>query len=74
MKAGNMYDLLRTLQRNTNISGSYSFGEYVHVVLSPSGISPEDVQSYLQQQGLTEIEWKKATVTVEDCFIKLLRE
>ncbi|MBS1748907.1 MAG: ABC transporter ATP-binding protein [Bacteroidetes bacterium] len=74
VKAGNMYDLLRTLQRNTNISGSYSFGEYVHVVLSPSGISPEDVQSYLQQQGLTEIEWKKATVTVEDCFIKLLRE
>ncbi len=73
VKAGNMYDLLRALQRNTNITGSYSFGEYAHVVLSASDISPEEVQSYLQQEGLTEIEWQKTAVTVEDCFIKLLK-
>ena len=73
VKAGNMYDLLKTLQHNKSITDSYAFGEYAHVVLPPSGISPEDVQAYLQQQGLTGVEWRKADVTIEDCFIKLLK-
>ncbi len=73
VKAGNMYDLLRALQSNKNITDSYAFGEYAHVVLPPSGISPEDVQAYLQQQGLAGMDWRKADVTIEDCFIKLLK-
>ena len=73
VKTGDMYGLLRALQSNKNITDSYAFGEYAHVVLPPSGISPEDVQAYLQQQGVAGIEWRKADVTIEDCFIKLLK-
>lgn len=73
VKAGNMYNLLRALQHNKNITDSYAFGEYAHVVLPSSGISPEDVQAYLRQQGLAGVEWRKADVTIEDCFIKLLK-
>lgn len=73
VKAENMYDLLKALQNNKNIADSYAFGEYAHVVLPSSGISPEDVLAYLQQQGLTGMEWRKADVTIEDCFIKLLK-
>jgi len=73
VKAENMYDLLRALQSNKNITDSYAFGEYAHVVLSPSGTSPQEIQTYLQQQGLKGLEWRKADVTIEDCFIKLLK-
>lgn len=74
IKADNMYTLLHTLQAYDKIDNSYAFGEYAHVALAKNSINPEDVVSYVQSKGITGVEWKKADVTIEDCFINRLKE
>ena len=69
LKAENMYKLLKSLEAYDQIRNSYAFGEYAHATLIGSD---ESVKKYLQESGLNNVVIRKATPTIEDCFIKLL--
>ncbi|HEX6891192.1 MAG TPA: ABC transporter ATP-binding protein [Chryseolinea sp.] len=70
IKAENMYKLLKSLEGYSQRKNSYAFGEYAHVTFKT--YSEENVKKHLQESGLKDIVIRKATPTIEDCFIKLL--
>ncbi|RFM31389.1 ABC transporter ATP-binding protein [Chitinophaga silvisoli] len=68
VKADQMHRLLKALQASPLVKDSYAFGEYAHVTFEG------DLEQELAKQGLTGIELQTTPVTIEDCFIKLLKE
>lgn len=72
IKASNMHALLKVLRGYDQVMNSYAFGEFAHVSFKDPKINQEQVNTYLQDQQLTDIDLKKTAVTIEDCFIKLL--
>ncbi|MCC6289445.1 MAG: ABC transporter ATP-binding protein [Chitinophagaceae bacterium] len=71
VKADNMYELLKVLKEYKKALNSYAFGEYAHVSFEKE--IPGDFLPFLQQRGLSGIFMAPANVTIEDCFIKLLK-
>lgn len=74
LKADNMYLLLKTMEKYPQVMNSYAFGEFAHVSFSGEKPQLEDFESYLRENGLKKIELKKTTPTIEDIFIKLLKD
>lgn len=72
VKADNMHALLKILRGYDRVMSSNSFGEFAHVSFTDPRVDVNGVTDYLKQQGLTGIECKKTSVTIEDSFIKLL--
>ena len=70
LKAENMYKLLKSLEAYDQIKNSYAFGEFAHATFKTG--SDENVKKYLEESGLKNVVIRKATPTIEDCFIKLL--
>ena len=68
VKADQMHSLLNVLKQSDKVSSSYAFGEYAHVVFKG------DLLQELQAARLTGIELKPTAVTIEDSFIKLLKD
>jgi ABC-type multidrug transport system ATPase subunit len=73
VKADNMHLLLRVLAQYGEVKRSYAFGEYAHVSFNDPSIGLDQVTGYLKQQELKDIDLKKTAVTIEDSFIKLLK-
>ncbi|WPU92002.1 ABC transporter ATP-binding protein [Mucilaginibacter sabulilitoris] len=73
IKAENMHALLKTLRQYDQVLDSYAFGEYAHVAFKDKQPDFKKIKSHLKQQGLTAIDLKKTEVTIEDSFIKLLK-
>lgn len=73
LKADNMYALLQSMESYEQTLNSYAFGEYMHASFK-SDVRESEVKAYLQQQGLEGVEMKVTTPTIEDCFIKLLKD
>lgn len=71
VKADDMYMLLKMLKEYKDIEDSYAFGEYAHA--SFKGKVPDDFENFLLQKGLKNIVVQPSAVTIEDCFIKLLK-
>ena len=67
VKADQMHQLLKALQSSSLVSASYAFGEYAHATFNG------DLYTALTSQGLTGVSIIKTPVTIEDCFIKLLK-
>ena len=72
IKADNMYALLKKLSSFQQTINSYAYGEYAHASFS-DGTSEEEVSEFLRDDGLQNIEIHKTQATIEDCFIKLLK-
>ena len=70
IKAENMYRLLKSLEGYSQIKNSYAFGEFAHATFKTH--SNENIKKHLEESGLKDIVIRKATPTIEDCFIKLL--
>jgi ABC-2 type transport system ATP-binding protein len=73
VKADNMHALLKVLHGYGAVLNSYAFGEYAHVSFKSKTQNEAEITNYLQQQGLKDIQLKKTAVTIEDSFIKLLK-
>jgi hypothetical protein len=71
VKADNMYALLKSLKEYDKAINSYAFGASAHV--SFKNKIPDDFEKFLQQKGLSNISIAAADITIEDCFIKLLK-
>jgi ABC-2 type transport system ATP-binding protein len=72
VKADNMYNLLKRLASYQNTINSYAYGEYAHASLT-NGTPVQDVATFLSDGGLQDIQVLETQPTIEDCFIKLLK-
>jgi ABC-2 type transport system ATP-binding protein len=72
VKAGNMFSLLKGLRSYGKIMNSYAYGEYAHASFR-GPIDIPAVRNYLQDGGVTEVKIHAIQPTIEDCFIKLLK-
>jgi ABC-2 type transport system ATP-binding protein len=73
IKADDMHLLLKLLQNYELVLHSYAFGEYAHVSFKEKQIDENKLFSYLKLHGASNIEFKKTAVTIEDSFIKFLK-
>lgn len=71
VKAENMYALLKNLERYENTLNSYAFGEFAHASFKNS--SENKVTEFLEKHGLRSLVLRKTKPTVEDCFIRFLK-
>lgn len=74
VKANNMSVLLKSLKEYKDKDLSYAFGEYAHVSFDKEHHSGmEGLKQFLESKDLKGLELKKVEPTIEDCFIKLLK-
>lgn len=73
IKSSKMSTLLKALRGFDKTKNSYAFGEYAHVAIDKSELTiNNDLKTYLQKEGIENIEIKKIPASVEDYFIKAM--
>jgi ABC-type multidrug transport system ATPase subunit len=74
IKAAKMFRLLNDLNVHTNTLSCYTFGEYLHLSLvQDNEQNKTDLIDHLKKSGHQDIEMSEVMPTIEDCFIKLLK-
>jgi ABC-type multidrug transport system ATPase subunit len=73
IKADSLYPLLKAMGRYLETLDSYAFGEYAHVSFRNDAFDEIAVKNYLSKNGIKDVEIKPIEPTIEDCFIKLLK-
>jgi ABC-type multidrug transport system ATPase subunit len=74
VKANRMSTLLNALSNFQKTLSSYAFGEYAHVSVKDHEENIEnELENYLKNAGLENIEIKPVKASVEDYFIRLLK-
>jgi len=73
VKADKMYLLLKKLREYSHVINSYAFGEFAHVSFN-SQVGEGELTEFLKRNGLSDIKIHKTEATIEDCFIKLLKD
>ncbi len=70
-----IYQLLKDLETFGNTRTCFTFGENLHYsFLEENDISIQDVRGYLEEKGHKGVQILPITPTIEDCFIRLLKE
>lgn len=73
IKAENMYALLQSMKHYEKVKDSYAFGEYAHVAFKDANIDEKEIKDHFTATGFTDVEIKPVKATIEDCFIKFLK-
>jgi ABC-type multidrug transport system ATPase subunit len=74
IRADRMYDLLKDLTGYPDTLSCFIFGEYLHLLLKDNTEHARgQLIKYLQTNGYKNIEMDIVKPTIEDCFIKLLK-
>ena len=68
-----MYRLLLDLRSFEATDSAFPFGESVHLATT-TPIENSYVFEYLSQKGHDDISIEPATVTIEDCFMELMKK
>ncbi|MHC0446316.1 ATP-binding cassette domain-containing protein [Flavobacterium sp. 3-218] len=74
VKAANIYKLLQNLRTEKEIENSDAFGEFIHLTLVSEEADLERVKTIIQKYNPENLELKKIEPTIEDSFIRLMRE
>lgn len=74
VKARNIYKLLEDLRADPAVESCYAFGEYLHLTLIRPEGDEQAVMDLAQKYHSEDFEAKLITPTVEDSFIRLMRE
>ncbi|MFC4873455.1 ABC transporter ATP-binding protein [Negadavirga shengliensis] len=79
VRAFPMSQLLGVLKKNPLVASCFSFGEYHHITFKDESVDGQSVTmkelllfNELTDQGYEELEIKRITPTIEDCFIQLM--
>lgn len=72
VRTATMHRLLTGLKACPLVTSSFSFGASYHATLLP-GAAPDDLRTWLQEQGYGEAELKEISPSVEDCFMALMK-
>lgn len=73
VKADNMYNLILSLNEYKFNYSVYPFGEFVHYTDKRNDFNLEDLQQYLENNGLKNIFIQQTKTTIEDTFMELAR-
>jgi ABC-type multidrug transport system ATPase subunit len=74
IKSEAMYTLLNDLRSYENTRSCFTFGEYHHLLFkNDEKNNSNQVLIYLKEKGHKNVEIKSVVPTIEDCFIKLLK-
>lgn len=73
-KARDIYKLLQDLRTDAGIESCYAFGEYLHLTLKNNSDDESEVQTIAARYHHDGLEVKKTEPTIEDSFIRLMRE
>jgi ABC-2 type transport system ATP-binding protein len=74
IKSESMYKLLNDLRSYENTLSCFTFGEYHHLLFKDETRDcAAEVLNYLKEKGHMHVEIKPVVPTIEDCFIKLLK-
>lgn len=69
-----MYPLLLQLEKYDQTLSSYAFGDHAHATFKDANIQPEEIAEMLSTSGLKNVEVHFSVPTIEDCFIRLLKD
>jgi len=73
IKADNMYKLIQSLNEYEHHYSVYPFGEFVHYTDKRKDFNPTDLQHYLENEHLQNIQISKTVATIEDTFMELAK-
>lgn len=73
VSANNMYLLIKSLKEYTYNYSVYPFGEFVHYTDKRVDFNPVNLEQFLTQKGLTNIEINPTKATIEDTFMELAK-
>lgn len=74
IKSDNMFGLLKDLNNYPNTLSCYTFGEYLHLsLITDDEHTQAALLDHLRNTGHPNIKMSVVTPTIEDCFIKLLK-
>ncbi len=73
ISADNMYKLIITLNKYEHHYSVYPFGEFVHYTDQRKNFNPNQLQQFLEENGLTNITIQQTETTIEDTFMELAR-
>jgi ABC-type multidrug transport system ATPase subunit len=73
VRAENMYNLTADLRKMDGVLSVYPFGQYLHVTTSEN-VKEAEILSYCLAKEHVEIEVKRITAGIEDCFISLMKK
>ncbi|NLJ06147.1 MAG: ABC transporter ATP-binding protein [Sphingobacteriales bacterium] len=75
ISAGNNYQLLNILRQFPRTESVFPFGQSVHYTEKGGQIqSVEEIISYLEKNGISNLKIEKINAGIEDCFMKLMNE
>ncbi len=72
IKSENMSMLLHDLRSISSVNSCNAFGEYHHITFKNNQVDETLFIQQLTAQSHVQLEMKKITPTIEDCFIKLM--
>jgi len=73
-KAKDIYKLLKDYRADEAVDSCYAFGEYLHITLNDDGNSDAVFEELLGKYRPQNFEVKRIAPTIEDNFIRLMRE
>ena len=73
ISADDMYNLIVSLTNYEHTYSVFPFGEFVHYTDKRDLIDTVIVASYLEEQGLTDVQIAKTQPTIEDTFMELAK-
>jgi ABC-type multidrug transport system ATPase subunit len=74
VKAQNIYKLLQDLRSDEAVESCFAFGEYLHLTLKSDGDDEKQIKELAAKYHHEGLEVKKVMPTIEDSFIRLMRE
>ena len=73
VSAHNMYQLIKKLKNYEHTYSVYPFGEFVHYSDNRTDFNPLDLQLYLKNNQLEQVQITKTEATIEDTFMELAK-
>jgi len=74
IKGDTVSKMLRDTRAYSNILDVYAFGEYLHATFKDGADNITGITGYLKSKGHNNVEVTEAVPTIEDCFIRLLKQ
>jgi ABC-2 type transport system ATP-binding protein len=74
VRANDFYRLLKNFRSDPVVSNCYAFGEYLHLTLNDNYRDEEVIKKLAAKYQQENFEVKQITPSIEDCFIRLMRE
>jgi len=71
--SNDMYALPEILRKFPESVSAFRFGDVIHVT-TKQDVNNEDIQAYLTNKGQDQVEFKKITPDIEDCFMALMKD